>query len=249
MQQQTTSMTQLTKLGHVIFLLLLLLGFASPNVLAKSPSAIKAEKGEVQRYLHGKYKIKEILIQEREDAHSGLGRWRSMDWGGDSLENDITPPAIAAQGDRATKDPRVIAKAFFAEEADLLGITPISEMKEEIRGLPATTDERGHTHLSYYHFLNGLRLDGTWTAIHIGSSSNIYSLYSNVVQISEELLKAVKKPGLPQTEIRRSIKKDLIAHGLDPDKVTHIEDEKYAIPTSPYVVWEGKRSTNPRLAA
>lgn len=39
-------------------------------------------------------------------------------------------------------------------------------------------------------------------------------------------------------EIRSVIKKDLTANGLNSEKVTHFEDEKYAIPTPPYVVWE-----------
>ena len=62
--------------------------------------------------------------------------------------------------------------------------------------------------------------------------------YAEVVDITPALLQAVKQPGLSQEEIRRAIKKDLIANGLNPDKVTHLEDEKYAISLPPYVVWE-----------
>lgn len=235
MQQQ---MTRLTGGGYLTLLILpLLLGIISPNVLAKGPSAIKADKEEVQRYLHGKYKIKEILIEEQEDTYSGLGRRRSLSLGGETFDNDITPPTIAAQGDRATKDMRTIARAFLAEESDLLELTSISEMREIVRGLPATADEKGIS-LGYEHYLNGLRLDGTQTGISIGPSGKIEHATVRVVDITPPLLEAVKNPGLPQTEIRRAIKKDLIANGLDPDKVTHIEDEQYAIPLPPYVVWE-----------
>ena len=76
MQQKITSLTQITKLKCVVSLLLLLLGFASPNVLAKGPSALKAGKGEVERYLHGKYKIKEsvkgVVIMNGKVPHAVL---------------------------------------------------------------------------------------------------------------------------------------------------------------------------------
>ena len=247
MQQQMTNLTQLTKFKHVAFLLLLLLGFASADALAKGPSAMNPDKGEVERYLHGKYKIKGTLIQEREDAYQGLGHWRSISLEGDLTSNDVTPPA--ARNVQTGKDlrtrARAIARIFLAEEADLLSLTPISEMREasiseEIIEKPSLgPDAFGiHVGIGYDHYLNGLRLDGTRMGMRIGPTGKILSFNAYVVDITPALLLAVKQPGLPQVEIRRSIKKDLIAHGLDPDKVTHLEDEKYAIPMPPYVVWK-----------
>ena len=243
MQQQVTNLRRVTKLGHFAFLMFLLLGFASPDVLAKGPSAIKADKGEVQRYLHGKYKIKEILIEEREDTYHGRGHWRQLSLGGETRDNDITPPA--ARNVLSSKDPRKIAKAFLAEEADLLGLTPISEMREVeikenvIQGPLIPPEEHGtHVGVGYDHYLNSLRLDGTRTGVSVGPSGKVLYVYAEVVDITPALLEAVKQPSLPQTEIRRAIKKDLIANGKDPDKVENLTDEKYAIPMSPYVIWE-----------
>lgn len=157
----------------------------------------------------------------------------------------MTPPMIAAQGSRKSKDFRITAKAFLAEEADFLGLTPISEMREvEIKenlenGSMTPPDEQGiHVGIGYDHYLNGLRLNGTRTGVSIGPSGKILYGYVEVVDITPALLDAVTKPSLPQTEIRRAIKKDLIANGKDPDKVENLTDEKYAIPMSPYVIWE-----------
>ena len=240
-----TNLMLLMKLRHAAFLLFLLLSFAIPNALAKGPSAMKAEKGEIQSYLHGKYKIKEILIQEGEDTHNGLGRWRSLLLGGETWDNDITPPSLAAQGDRASKHLRTIAKAFLAEEADLFGLTPISEMREvsievEVRKSPPyKPNELGvYTRLSYYHYLNGLKLAGTEIGMNIGPTGKLSNVYAHIVDITPQLLKAVETPDLPTMEIRRVIKKDLIAHGENPNSVTNLTDEKYAIPIPPYVVWK-----------
>lgn len=231
MQRQITNWVRL-ELKHIVIILLICF-MTSPSVWAKGPSGLNAGKTEIEHYLRGKYKIKDVVIEDQKDHH-GLSRTLHL---GIARNNDLTPPALAAQGDHATKDPRAVAKAFFMEEANLFELTPDSEMKEKVRPTSLTNTE-GYISLSYEHYLNGLRLEGAGAGVTFGPTGAIVRATALVVDITPALLQAVKSSNLPKTEIRRAIKKDLIASGLNPDKVTHLEDEKYATPMPPYVVWE-----------
>jgi hypothetical protein len=216
-------------LGLVPVLIMLTSGaLAQPDTL----SVFTTRQAELHQYLDRKYLIERIDIQSRE--HRLWGQTRNL-W----MKGALTPPLAAGLAARTASEARHIAQAFFSEEATLLGLTPISEMREKIRpGDP--TDERGNTHLRYHHYLGGVRLEGTETLIHIRANGAISSITAGIAPISPELLTALTQPTLPEPEIRLVIKRDLQASGLDPRRVTHLELEKVAIGASPYVLWKAR---------
>jgi hypothetical protein len=201
---------------------------AQPQAL----SVFTTKQVELHQYLERKYLIERMYIQPNE--HHLWGPSRTL-----SIDGALTPPLAAGLAARTASEARLIAQAFFREEAALLGLTPMSEMREKIRpGDP--TDERGNTAFTYHHYLGGVRLEGTGAVINIRANGVITSIHAVIAPISPELLAAITQPTLPEPQIRLVIKRDLQAAGFDPRRVTHLELEKVAIGVPPYVLWKAR---------
>ena len=116
-------------------------------------------------------------------------------------------------------------------------MTPTGEMREQIRpGVPI--DQRGNIHLRYDHYIDGLRLEGTETVVHIRADGQIYAITADIAPISPRLVQTVNRPTVSDPQVRLIVKRDLQAAGVDPRAVTHLELEKFAIAVPPYVLWK-----------
>jgi Zn-dependent metalloprotease len=143
------------------------------------------------------------------------------------------PPHGAPSSARKPEDARAIARAFLEEEATVLGLGPLSELREE--GLD--TDRFGTTRMSFQHYVGGLRLEGGHALIAVEASGEIRLFMGNLVPVTQALKQAVQQPTLPEARIRAVIRDDTRARGFDPRQVTALKMEKVAIGRAPYVVW------------
>jgi hypothetical protein len=221
--------------GHTgLFFVAALLVLLTSGAFAQSrgPSVFTATHSELRQHLQRKYFIERVDVQPKE--HHLYGRTRTL-W----VDGVLTPPSVAGLRPGTLTDARLMAEAFFREEAALLGLTPTSEMREQIRPRDPT-DRRGNIHLRYDHYIGGLRLESTETLIHIRAQGQIYAMTANIAPISADLVRAVNEPTLQDPQIRLLIKTDLQSSDVDPRRVTHLELEKVAIAIPPYVVWKAR---------
>jgi hypothetical protein len=209
--------------------LFVLLSSSDGSGQPRSPSAFSANQAEVHRYLQGKYQIQRIVVQPQDHPLHGPQRYLAV-------EGVVAPPAVAGRAVRTPSEARALAQAFFGEEAALLGVTPMSEMRE----VSSRTSRWGQTVVAYQHYVSGLRLEGTWASLTIQPEGHISSVRVQIVPTSPQLLQAVNQPTLSDPQIRLVVKRDLEAAGLDPRTVGHVELEKFAIAAPPYVVWKAR---------
>lgn len=212
-------------LGASLLLLFTSAALAQPQ----APSVFTASPAELRQYVERKYPVKGVYVSPKQ--HHLWGPTRDL-----SIEGALTPPSVAGLSATSLKDARVIAQAFFNEEARLLGLTAISEMREEIRPVEPT-DQSGSRHLKYHHYIGGSRLEGTGTVIHMRADGQIFLVMAGIAPVSPSLLQAVTQPTLSDPQARLVIKRDLEAASIDPRTVKHLELEKVAIAVPPYVLW------------
>jgi len=216
------------RMYHIIFFTAMLL-VNEISWAQQMPVSSKSTDAEVEAYLKHKYKISNINIHTSyyDDER---GRARTLFVIGE-LKPKTVPPGHNA---------REVAQAFFAEEALLFEMTPISEMREDVgyKGV-STSDQTGNIVLRYFHYINGIKVDGTETFINIFPDGTIHNLNTGMIPISPQLLEAVKKPTLSDQQIRAIIKKDMISSYIDPRLFAELDLSETVVPFSPYVLWKG----------
>jgi len=210
-----------------IFFMAMLL--VNENAWAQNiPSPFRSTDEEIKAYLKNKYVVREINIHAAYyDDERGLAKIVIV-------TGNLTPKT-APPGNNG----RAIAQAFFAEEAALFEITHMSEMREESKKEMAQFDQLGNIGLRYYHYINGIKVDGTEALIYISPDGIIYYLSAGITPISPQLLEAVKKPTLSDQQIRSIIKQDMLSSNIDTRLFPDLDLRKAVVPFAPYVVWKG----------
>ena len=135
---------------------------------------------------------------------------------------------------------RAIAKVFLRDEAELLGLPDLNELREY-----KISTSKGHdgeyTSIYYRRYIDGLPLEKSWAHIAIGPDESIVLMNISLVPASPELYTAVTNKTITEEEALRIIKKDARAKNVD-EKRFKAKIKIYAISSSPYVVWKGRVS-------
>jgi len=201
-------------------------GSASPN----SNNPQKAEPN-VKQYLTDKYqKIQEVMSSLYQTPNGPQGKLH--------IRGNFMPKnAPAIGGDRENRS-RAIAKAFLEEEATLLGIKDMAELKE-VR----INTEKGHDgdyiNIYYRRYINNLELEKAHLYIIIGPDETINSVSAGLVPVPPELYQAVAKKQLPEEKIREIVKQDLKSSGnIEANNVKIADMAKVAVATAPYLIWK-----------
>jgi len=213
----------------VLYVCLMVWGVVSLALALDVPSGTEDNEAQIAQYLKLKYGVQEFRLYEHETFFGVLMPMRSF-----FITGPFDPPG-EAQGQAF--DPEASAQAFFRAESNLFGLTPRSTMRQE--GV-SERDERGLTSMVFYHYLDGIRLDGTGTGMRFTTDGKISNITLGVVQITDALLDALKQPTLSERDVRRLVKKTLIARGFDIRDIVSLELEKVAIALPPYVLWDTK---------
>lgn len=124
---------------------LLLLLTSGAFAQSRAPSVFAASHSELRQYLQQKYFTARVDVQPKE--HHLYGDTRTL-W----VDGVLTPPSVAGLRASTRNEARLIAQAFFSEEAALLGLTPVSEMRE--MDSPRTS-QWGFTVIAYRHYVAG----------------------------------------------------------------------------------------------
>jgi hypothetical protein len=134
---------------------------------------------------------------------------------------------------------RAIAKAFLEEEAIMLGISNIGEIKEmSIDVFTSPYTNLTTTNVNYRYYIENLELENAYIQITIGHDENIRSVSAELVPTPPELYEAVKKKTLTEGEILKIVKQDLESAGIDSKEMRVLSIKTVAIPSPPYVIWK-----------
>jgi len=155
------------------------------------------------------------------------------------LKNDeatIRPRKIESVSGAKADHARAIADAFLIDEADLLGLPDLKELRE----YKISTD-MGHdgeyTEIYYTRYIDDLPLDKTYLHIEIGPDESIMYVNATLIPAPPQLYEAVTRKTVTEEEARSIIEKDLMSKKVEAANLV-IDIKKYAISSSPYVVWK-----------
>ncbi len=224
--------------GRLLFMLVLaamLLVFGN-IALAQNESAMSSSNSpqkpvqHLKQYFVDKYqKIEEVMSSLYQTPHGLQG---SLHIRGHFMPKN----APAAGGDRDSRS-RALAKAFLQEEASLLGITNMDEIREF-----AINTDKGYggdiTQIYYRRYINDLELDNEVIHITIGPDETINHVSASLVPVPLELYQAAAKETLPEKKIREIVQQDLKSTMIKAKDAKISEIRKIAVPTSPYVIWK-----------
>lgn len=215
------------------------------QVLAQNVSEVSSKPytingKEVKDYLMEKYKLHKgdvrSEIQQTPNGPSGKFHFMRDLGGGIALKNIATINNVQGRENRA----RAIAQAFLREEATLLGISNI----DEIREMKTDTFTSPYTNLTttnihYRRYIDGLELKDTYIGITIGHYETIRSVNAELVPTPPDLYEAVKKSTLTEDEAHKIMEEDLLSatNKSDSKEIDISEIKKMAISTNPYVIW------------
>lgn len=192
------------------------------------------EKPHLKKYLTDKYtNIHDVSSTLVQMPHGPKG-WLS-------ISGKIIPKAVAEKklqaGEGEHGKAKAIARAFMEEEAELLGITNMSEIREN--RISRNEGDRGFfTRLYFHRYVGKLQMEHAYIEVTIGpDDTTITGVSAELVPSPPELYAAVSKPTLTQEKIFEIIKWDLKSLGKDQQGVTVLGVKKVAIPTNPYVIW------------
>ena len=201
------------------------------SVSADNQSNLLNKSNNIDTRLLKKYKLTHIDIQDSDVGAVGLFR----------INGALTPTDYVPlkEKDRLLRSKNLSDK-FIATEASLFGVkNAVNDFKEKSNVI----DRHGNSHISYYRFVNGLRLDKMEIVVHIDQTGKVFSVNGNIVPISpstEELIKAKNQKGLlKRKQVVAVILEDLKNSKIEKDAVKIKKLEKLAISTEPYVVWKG----------
>jgi hypothetical protein len=204
-------------------------GHAQTEVHDKSLKSYKLPPN-LKKHLQEKYKnqIKEITSNIQETPQGPRG---SLDIMGHILPKNIESTS-GGKEDRA----RAIAKAFLEDEAELLGLPDLKEVRE----YKLVTDKvfaGEYVHIYFDRYIDDLQLDKASIHIKIGPDEAITYVSATLVAAPSELYQAVTKQTITEEEALKTVEKDLKAHGSDPKEMNVLHSSKFAIPTPPYAIW------------
>jgi len=152
-----------------------------------------------------------------------------------NIRPKIQSSNISEEPDTETRA-RAIAKAFLEEEATLLGITDLGEIRE--RYIKTETVHDGEqTLIKYSRIINGLPYDNAYVDITVGHDNNILHVSAELVPAPQQLYKAVSNQTLTEEQIKTIIKQDVVTSGKKTNEMTIKHLSKWLGSTAPYVTY------------
>ena len=216
---------------RLLFLALVFMPVYVGSVSAENQRNLLNKNNNIEKRLLNKYKSTHIDIQDSDVGAVGLFR----------INGDLTPTDYVPlkEKDHLLRSKNLSDK-FIATEASLFGVkNAANDFKEKSNVI----DRHGNSHIAYYRFVNGLRLDKMEIVVHIDQAGKVFSVNGNIVPIppmTEELIKAKNQKGLlKRKQVVAVILEDLMNVKIEKDAVKIKKLEKLAISTEPYVVWKG----------
>jgi hypothetical protein len=184
----------------------------------------------LKQYLTDKYqKIDDVTSSIQETPNGPQG---SLHMRGKFLPKNA--PA-ATEGDRNSRA-LATAKAFISEEATLLGLTNIDELRTT--GPQMSKGFGGdYADIYYRRYINGLKLDNFGIHITIGPDETMYFADADLLPASRELYQATSREMLKEGKIREIVEQNLISTGIVAKNVITGRADKVAISKPPYVIW------------
>ncbi|SNB46512.1 hypothetical protein SAMN06269301_1980 [Geobacter sp. DSM 9736] len=143
---------------------------------------------------------------------------------------------LAKEPDRHLRA-RAVAKAFMEDEAELLGISKPTEMRES-KIFSAEGGNGTYVTLIFDRFINGLSL-GNAIQITIGPQDNVTSVKAEIISVPPEAYEATKKTTLSEDDVKQIIEKDHKQQNVPVD-IEEVTLNKLVIADPPYVVWTGQ---------
>ncbi len=141
-------------------------------------------------------------------------------------------PTVNAGGDTPEARVRSVAMAFIDQEASLLDLTVLSELKEMSIG----PGESGQTVIQYVRYIGKYELPGSSIRIDVTPYGAITRLQASLVPVPFDLYSAVKRSTIPRDEAVKVVARDL----RRPDSQVVMNDDKYRLIATwryPCVVW------------
>lgn len=134
---------------------------------------------------------------------------------------------------------RAVARAFMEEEAELLGITDISEFREyhfehEIGAIGGTTDIR------FQRYIHDVEVEHAQIRMSLKDDGTIWSISAYAKPAPPEMYAAAVKETISVEQAKHIIEEDYKAARIrDIDKMLAlVKPKKVLIPVPPYVVWK-----------
>jgi hypothetical protein len=216
--------------GNILLVATLLI-FGQLALAQNEPLKINGK--EVKEYLMEKYKLrKDDVRSEIQQTPNGPSGKLHIN----SFERPFTPQNVVITDTSVQGRVRAIAQAFLKEDAALLGITNMDEIRE-IRIDTTKGREGDYTTVRYSRYIDNLELDGVYIRIDIGPDERIIGVNAEIMPAPPELYEAVKKKTLTEDEIRKIVEHDLGSTKKDLTGMKISEIKKIAIPSPPYVIW------------
>ena len=185
----------------------------------------------LKQYLKNKYpKLDDVVSSVHQTPDGPKGKLH--------LRGKITPKkAYSRDGDRNDRS-RAIVKAFLEEEASLLGITKMDEMKEiEIRTSEGC--DGNYTNVYYKRYINDLELEDAYLQFTIDSDDTIDYVGTNLVPVPQALYAASTKETLSAKQIADIVRQAVqSAQKIETINIKISGFKKLAITKAPYAIWK-----------
>ena len=220
--QKLLTITAVLILSWALFCLT---SYAQTEVQDKSLKSYKLPP-RLKNYLQEKYKgqIKEVSSALLETPQGPRGYL--------DIRGHIKPRNVESASEDKDGRARAIAKAFLKDEAELLGLSDLNELREY-----KLVIDKGYVHIYYVRYIDDLLFDKFSLHIAIGPDETITYFSASLVPAPSELYQAVAKKMITESEVQKIIEGELTAHGFTREDVSLSSIHKTALPTSPYVVW------------
>jgi len=141
-------------------------------------------------------------------------------------------PAVNRGGDTPEERARSIALAFIEQEAAILDIPDLAEIRE----FPFKVRDDGRANISFYRYIGGLRLMYAYISITIDADGAIRSVNASLTPVSSDVYWAVKRETISPERAMKIVEDDLTRRDQK-FELTIEEPAKVATWLPPYVVW------------
>jgi hypothetical protein len=174
--------------------------------------------------------IREVTSSIQETPNGPQGSLRIS---GDFTPKNALPPSEGDRNSRAL----AIARAFLEEEAALLGIKNMDELR--IRWSHTSKVYGGEaTNIYYDRYIHDIKLDLSTIHITIGPSETIRYVNASLVPAPPELYQAATREMLKEDKIREIVEPNLKSAKFDVKNIKIAQVDKVAVPKPPYVIWK-----------
>jgi len=224
----------LSFLCSAILMLMIFLGcgraFAQDDAPTPAENTQRQSAKNLNEYFRGKYKFErsgsvQSSIRQTEFGPRGNLHLFDVEIGFDNITD------LPGEDGHA----RALAKAFMEEEADVLGITDMNEIRES-RFSKNDGFVKDIVVINYARYIGELELEGSYFEVRLWQNK-IRSLSTALVPVSPELYAAAREKRMSKDKAVKIVERDIKAAGHDPKGMKLWSIKEIAIPDAPYVIW------------